>query len=182
LINGVVAKYERLDIMFNNAGMNNLTQIPIYNLDDQAYKNMMNTNMDGMFYGTKYACKVMKTQQSGSIILNGSVLGLGGQRNTSAYCISKAGTINLAKAAALDMTEFNVRVNCICPGVVLTANTEAAANSNDYIKNILMNFHPKQGLGIPLVEVCNALVYLASDESTWVTGTTLTIDGGYTAK
>lgn len=176
-------EFGRLDCMFNNAGFGG-TVGPIESTPVDEYDRTMNVLLRGVFLGMKHAAPVMKAQGSGSIISTASVAGLGGGRGPHIYSAAKAAIINLTRSVALELGESGVRVNCICPGGIATpllarglGGTEEAV---DLVRGVLANLQAIKRSGIP-EDIANAALWLASDESSFVNGHALVVDGGLTA-
>lgn len=172
----VLARVSHIDILVNNAGVNLYKNIE--NTSLREWKKLMAVNLDGAFLGTKFAIMHMK-QRGGSIINLSSIAGLVGDANLPAYNASKGGVRMLTKSAALHAAQNNyrIRVNSLHPGYIHTAMT--GTNPDTFQK--LVDLHPVGHLG-DIKDVANAALFLASDESTFATGSELVIDGGYTAQ
>lgn len=144
----------------------------------------MSINLDGVFLGTKYAIGAMKKSGGGSIVNIASASGIVATYDVSAYCASKAGVRLLTKVAALECSKsgynYNIRVNSVHPGVIETPMMEAPLKDATVRENIV-DWHPIGHLGEPQ-DVAYGVLYLASDESKFVTGAELVIDGGWTAR
>jgi len=176
-------EFGKLDILVNNAGIMIAKEIENTSLEE--WRRVMKVNLDGVFLGTKYGIGAMKKSGGGSIINMSSVLGLVGNfDHTSAYSASKGGIRLFTKAAALECSkaglDYNIRINSIHPGVIETPMA-APVFTNDDIKKEMEKGHPIGRLGEPM-DVAYGVLYLASDESSFVTGTELVIDGGWTAR
>jgi NAD(P)-dependent dehydrogenase (short-subunit alcohol dehydrogenase family) len=173
-------EFGRLDVMFNNAGIE-LTS-PLVATDDEAYRNLIRINLDGVFFGLKYAGKVMMEQRRGTIVNTASVAGLRGAPMLSAYNAAKGGVVLLTKNAALEFASAGVRVNCVCPGVIETPMVMKMLGlpGMENLKEQLGKAHPLGRMGKP-EEVARAVLFLACDDSSFITGHSLVIDGGLTA-
>jgi NAD(P)-dependent dehydrogenase (short-subunit alcohol dehydrogenase family) len=180
LIVRATAEFGRLDVLWNNAGIEGpagwVAELP---LDD--WQRVLAVNLTGVFLGMKHALPVMVEQQAGSIISTASVAGLVGARGDAAYCTSKAGVVNLTRSAALEYARYGIRVNCICPGVIQTALIERITGGTEAAMDRLIPLHPIPRLGRP-DDISPMALYLASDESTFVTGAAMVVDGGYLAR
>ncbi|MDM8000781.1 MAG: glucose 1-dehydrogenase [Dehalococcoidia bacterium] len=180
MIRSAVDEYGKLDVLFNNAGMQG-KYIMTADLPEEVWDNIIATNLRGVFLGCKYAIPIMLTQGGGVIINTASSAGIMGLPGSQAYCASKAGVILLTKAAALEYADKNIRINCICPGGIVTPLAGIGKPMTDVTSVPL--FHQSQAMrrfGQP-EEVARAALYLASDDSSFVTGTALMVDGGWTA-
>jgi len=182
VIAGTLERFGRLDVLVNNAGVTVHKDIEETTLQDWRW--LMSINLDGVFLGVKYAIGAMKKTGGGSIINISSAAGIVGQLWAAAYCSSKGGVRLLTKAAALECSkmgrDYNIRVNSIHPGCVRTALLEPLLK-NEEMAAIINNLHPVGHLG-ESEDVAYAVLYLASDESKFATGSELVIDGGYTAQ
>ena len=178
------SKFGRLDCIFNNAGVVG-TIGPIEDTPADEYDLTMNILLRGPFFGMKHAAPVMKSQGSGgSIISTASVAGVTGGDGPHIYSVAKAGVMHLSRTVALELAEYGIRVNAICPGGIVTPlitqgipNVEQAA---DMARAGLKMFQPIRRAGEP-EDIAQAALWLASDESTFVTGQSIVVDGGLTA-
>ncbi len=179
--------YGRLDCIFNNAGRGG-TVGPIAETPVEEYDVTMNILLRGVFLGMKHAAPIMKEQGSGSIISTASVAGIKGGHGPHIYSAAKAAVINLTRSVALELGESGVRVNCICPGGIATPMLGAAfrdqgmdeSTALEAIKPVLAQFQPIRRSGVP-DDIARAALFLASDESTFVSGHALVVDGALTA-
>lgn len=187
-IETVVGHWERLDILFNNAGFVGVSG-PVESITSDDYDTTMNVLLRGVFYGIKHAAPVMKAQRSGSILSTASVCGIQAGIGTHVYSVAKAGVISLTESVALELAEHGVRVNAICPGYIATqlaagrALSEVSANEAQErlarARETIGSSQPIARMGEP-EDVASVAVFLASDESAWMTGTSQVIDGGLT--
>lgn len=181
VISETLETFGTLDILVNNAGVIIFKNIEDTSLDEWRW--LMSINLDGVFLGTKYAMGAMKRSGGGSIINISSVAGIVGTLDTSAYHASKGGVRIFTKAAALECSKagynYNIRVNSVHPGVMKTAMVEGLLEDEDKMKTAL-GWHPIGRFGEP-EDVAYGVLYLASDESKFITGAELVIDGGWTA-
>lgn len=179
LVIATVSKFGGLDIMVNNAGIGSLGGI--METDDETWQKVLGVNLSGTFFGVRAAAKYMEENNvSGSIINMSSILGKVGFKGALPYCVSKGGVVQLTHAAALDLAEARVRVNAIAPGFIETKMTEPVRENEDFY-NMVMSNTPMGHMGQP-EDIASAAVYLASDESRYVTGEVLYVDGGWTAR
>jgi len=172
-IKSCVERYDKLDILFNNAGV--AQDCSIVDMSEDEWDRVINVNLKGVFLGSKYAIPQMIKQGGGVIINTASTLGLAAEPNCAAYCASKGGVIALTKALAVECAPFNIRVNCICPGPIATPMILKEPQ-----QQIDVSYVPLKRLGKP-EEIAHAALFLASSESTYVTGAALIVDGGTTA-
>ncbi len=178
MINLALSDFGRLDIVFNNAGVGGALG-PIWDVDVEEWDYTFDVLAKGVFLGIKHAARVMKRQgQGGSIINTASVAGLSGGAGPAVYSAAKAAVINLTKASAMQLAGDRIRVNAICPGGILTGLTDrgdpAAAGKR------MDTFQPWPEHGKP-EHIAGAALFLASDDSEFVTGEALVVDGGLTA-
>ncbi len=183
VIASTVARFGGLDILVNNAGVALPANAEDTTLDQWRW--LMSINLDGVFLGVKYAIGAMKAK-GGSIVNLSSIEGLIGDPNLAAYNASKGGVRLLTKSAALHCAKagYKIRVNSIHPGYILTPMVEgyvAAQADPAAAKTALAALHPLGHIGEP-DDIAYGVLYLASDESKFVTGSELVIDGGYTAQ
>jgi 3-hydroxybutyrate dehydrogenase len=182
-----IRNYGKLDILFNNAGI-----ILIRSLEDtteEEWDTIIDTNLKGMFLFSKYAIPEMKRNGGGVIINTASIYGLVGAPNYVAYCASKGGVISLTKALALELAPYNIRVNCLCPGVVLTPMLEFEFRVHSKLRHVDIEqlrseFAKMQPIGrfTEPEEIANVALFLASDKASSITGEALVVDGGFTAQ
>jgi NAD(P)-dependent dehydrogenase (short-subunit alcohol dehydrogenase family) len=173
-----VDEWGGLDIVFNNAGI--IRRATVIDTTEEEWDRVMAVNVKSVFLLSKYAVPVMIQAGGGVIINTASGWGLVGGRRAVSYCASKGAVVNMTRAMALDHGEQNIRVNCICPGDTDTAmlRNEAqqlGASEEDFLAEAADR--PLRRIGRP-EEIAQAALYLASDASSFVTGTTLVVDGG----
>jgi meso-butanediol dehydrogenase/(S,S)-butanediol dehydrogenase/diacetyl reductase len=170
-----VDRFGRLDVLISNAGVLS-TNGRIHNLETEEWERSFRINVMGPVNGVRAAVAVMRKQGSGSIVLTASVAGLTAWSHSGPYCVTKAGVIHLAKVAAVEYARDGIRVNCVCPGTFLSAmHADLPSEAVDAIAAK----HPL-GLGTP-EDLVAAYSYLAGDGSRWTTGTSLVVDGGFSA-
>lgn len=179
LIKKTIREYGQLDIAVNNAGVGGeLAKTADYAVEE--WNRVMNINLRGQWFCMKYEIPVMLEKGGGSIINVSSILGTVGFANAPAYTAAKHGLIGLTKTAALDYAKEGIRINAIAPAFIVTPMLEKAGITKDEeMKESALKLHPIGRLGRP-EEVADAAVWLASDQSSFVTGHTLLVDGGYT--
>ena len=178
MIQATLDAFGRLDILFNNAGIQGKHLITA-DTPEEAWDAIMATNLKGVFLAAKYALPVMLTQGGGVIINTASSAGLVGHPGLVAYSASKAGVIQMTKVMALEYAGMNIRVNCICPGGINTAMTDTQAADTSHPAPYRQPLAMRR-MGRP-EEVARAALYLACDDSSYVTGTAMVVDGGWTA-
>lgn len=174
------ATYGRLDVLVNNAGFGSFLTIADTTL--QQWRAIMAVNLDSVFLGTKYSLPLLARAGKASIINISSIRGLVAGHGTAAYCASKAGVRLFTKATALECAALGngVRANSVHPGQIETPLLKQAMAESGRLQSTLERI-PIGRLGQPL-EIAEAMVFLASDESTFMTGSEIIIDGGYTAQ
>ena len=186
LMDAVIRKYGKLNILVNNAGVSLGKTVEETSLDEWNW--VMSINSTGVFLGTKYAIATMKGNgELCSIINRSSIDAMVGESDLAAYCASKGAVRVLTKSAALACAEagYTIRINSVHPGYIHTALTEKEAKDSgltpkQYFEKV-GSMHPIGHIGEP-IDIAYLDLYLASDESRWVTGSEFVIDGGYTAK
>jgi NAD(P)-dependent dehydrogenase (short-subunit alcohol dehydrogenase family) len=174
MIDTTVEAYGRIDILHNHAGMNSPIGL-MADVAEEAWEQVMGTNVRSVFLGMKYAVPVMLKQGGGVIINTASIMGISAQKFMSAYCVSKAAIIMLTKAASADYFDQNIRVNCICPGFIETPMTDQWLPMIDMAKTA-------PGRPGKPEDIARAALYLASEESSYVSGAALAVDGSYSAE
>lgn len=180
-----VAQVERalgpLNVLVNNAGTLSVSTVETISEDD--WDRVITTNLKGPFLMSRAVLPSMRKAGGGSIVNIGSVLGLVAVKDRAAYCASKGGVTLLTKAMALDHAHENIRVNCICPSVVetdLIRDLFAQSEEGRQAKAARIATIPAGRFGRPR-DIAGLAVFLASDESAWMTGTAIPMDGGLTA-
>jgi NAD(P)-dependent dehydrogenase (short-subunit alcohol dehydrogenase family) len=181
LVRSAVARFGGLDIVFANAGISG-GLASIFEQTPQDWAEILRVNLIGPFLAIKHAAPLMKERGGGSIICTASVAGIRAGAGGPAYSASKAGVINLVEIAATQLAGANVRVNAICPGLIETGMTRpfyehARAKGQE---SRLGHLNPLKRGGVP-DEIARAALFLASDESSYVNGHALVVDGGLSA-
>jgi sorbitol-6-phosphate 2-dehydrogenase len=192
LFDRAVQEFGRVDVVVSNAAI--LIAESIIDADAEKWRAVMNVNLFGYFLVTKHACRIMKQQRSGSIININSKSGKKGSAANSAYAASKFGGIGHTQSVALEMAPFNVRCNAICPGNLLDsplwtdpekglfvqylrAGKVPGAKTVEDVRQSYVNQVPMKR-GCSYDDVCNAVVFLASDQSSYITGIAVSVTGG----
>jgi NAD(P)-dependent dehydrogenase (short-subunit alcohol dehydrogenase family) len=178
MVAAVVDRFGRLDVLFNNAGMTGPI-IPLDQTTEEYFDALMALNVKGVYFGIQAAVPVMLAGGGGSIINTASAAGLVGWKGYALYAASKGAVVQMTKSAALDYAKKGIRVNAICPGITWTAQANATDDSQ-----------PPEGMKMPQPlgrwgmpdELAAAALFLASDESSFVTGVAMPVDGGYVAR
>jgi NAD(P)-dependent dehydrogenase (short-subunit alcohol dehydrogenase family) len=182
MLSTTVATYGRLDCAFNNAGTEGTTMVSTVDYQEEDWNRVLRINLTGVWLCMKYEITQMLKQGGGAIINTASVAGLVGSRGAgSAYAASKHGVVGLTKTAALEYAKQGIRVNCVCPGVIRTPMMARMLTRNPELEQRYIAAEPVGRLGTP-EEVAEAVVWLCSDAATFVTGHTMTVDGGMVAQ
>jgi len=183
-VEAAVRRFGRLDCIFNNAGYGGvggrIAEIPVEGFDET-----LGVLLRGVFLGMKHAAPVMRRQGGGSIISTASIAGLRTGLGPHVYSAAKAAVIHLTRSVAMELGEHNIRVNCICPGGIATPifgkglglSPERAEEIVPLMKGVLENLQPIKRAGLP-EDIAQAALWLASDDSTFVNGHALVVDGG----
>ena len=186
LIDSTAQKYGKIDVLFNNAGIAVINSL--VDTTEKEWDDTIDINLKSVFLCSKCVVPHMIKNGKGSIVNTSSIYGLTGGPYYSAYTASKGGVTLLTKAMALELAQYNIRVNCICPANIMT----------DMVRNEIQIWAKREGKSVKEVEahmadmqaikrvpgpeeVAPAVLFLASDDSSFITGAALTIDGGYTA-
>lgn len=175
-----VQTYGRLDVVYNNAGIEG-PQADTANYSEADFDRVIAVNLKGVFLGIKYAVPILLRYGGGSIINTVSVAGLVGFLGLSAYNASKGGVIQLTRTAALEYAKQGIRVNAIAPGVIDTPMVQRLLSTQPEAYNAFVAMEPVGRFAKP-EEVAQVALFLASDESSFVTGAVYTVDGGLTAQ
>jgi NAD(P)-dependent dehydrogenase (short-subunit alcohol dehydrogenase family) len=188
-VNAMVAAVEKdlgpIDVLVNNAGVNvgaGKARRPVYEFTDEEWHRITRIDLDGVFYCSRVVSAGMVRRRRGAIVNIGSVLGLIPIRLQCAFSAAKAGMLNFTRSHALEVGQFGVRVNGIAPGSILTEGTKNLFY-NEEAKRLSESLISHIPLGKPgeTKDIANAVLYLVSDEASYVTGHVLVVDGGWTA-
>lgn len=180
MVTHAVATYGRLDCAHNNAGVGSLTRAPLADYPEEDWHRILAVNLTGVWLCMKYELPQMLRQGGGAIVNTASIAGLVGLPTTSAYVASKHGVIGITRTAALEYARQGIRVNCVCPGYIRTPMTARHMNDPERLAQLEAR-EPIGRVGTP-EEVAEAVVWLCSDAASFVTGHTMTVDGGYMAQ
>jgi len=179
LVARAVAEFGGLDIMFNNAGIGGAVG-PLEEISVEDWDKTQAVCLRGVFLGIKHSVAEMRKVGGGSIISTASVAGLAGGYGPHAYSAAKAGVVNLTRSVALEVAKDKIRVNCICPGGINTPIFNFLTSDREVTGQLLGPLHPLRRAGLP-EDIANMALFLASDESEWITGVAMVVDGGLTA-
>jgi len=179
LIQAAVEKFGRLDIAFNNAGIEGVW-VPIVRQSEEDWDRTIDINLKGVWLCLKYEIRQMLKQGGGGAIVNmASINGLIGAAGAAAYSASKHGVIGLTKSAALETARSGIRINAVCPAVVATAMGERLFGA-PAVRKYVLSCHPIGRFGKPM-EIAEAVVWMCSDQASFMTGQSLVLDGGFLA-
>lgn len=179
LVERAVSRFGRLDVAFNNAGIN-IAPAPIADIDESAWQRIVGVNLTGVFLCMKHEIAAMKRTGGGSIVNTASVGGLIGTAGVTAYCATKHGVVGLTKSAALDHIRDGIRINAVCPGGTRTAMLVEWFKDPE-VERAALAGTPIGRMADP-AEIARAVLFLASDESSFMVGHALVADGGLTAQ
>lgn len=174
--------YGRIDVLYNNAGINHFGKLAV--VDEATWDKVMAVNVKSVFLTCKYVLPIMVAQKQGTIINTGSAASLVGLANLPAYTASKGAVLQLTRTIALDYAKDGIRANALCPGVTATEMTEQVIDDDPDPQAARARFDrviPRGSIADP-IEIANAALFLASDDSSYITGAALPVDGGYTAE
>lgn len=180
MIRAAVETYGRLDVIFNNAGIEGEMNKPTADCTLENWHRVIDINLTGVFLGMKYAIPEMLKNGGGSIINNASVAGLVGFAGIPAYCASKGGVIQLTRCAAMEYATQGIRVNVICPGVIWTPMVERATGGTAETEAAFKAMEPVGRFGTA-EEIAKMALFLACDDASFCTGAPFIVDGGFVA-
>ena len=173
------ARFGRLDVLCNNAGFGGPI-LPLVEQTEDNFDRLVAVNLKGVFLGMKYGIAAMLRSGGGSVVNTASAAGLVGWKGHAPYSAAKGGVVQMTKSAALDYAESGVRVNAICPGMTWTGLVAASKEHPVPPPDARVPPQPMARWGLP-TELAAAALFLASDESSFVTGAAIPVDGGYVA-
>jgi len=179
MVSTTAERLGRLDVLVNNAGI--FFMLPLTQVPEDQWDRLMSINLKGVYLGCKHAIPQMIRQGQGAIVNTASVAGLRGFAAFDTYCAAKGGVVQLTKALAVEFARMGVRVNCVCPGIIDTALLDRAVADRGLDKAAFVQMagaaHPMGRIG-RAEEVAAAILFLASDEASFITGVALPVDGG----
>jgi NAD(P)-dependent dehydrogenase (short-subunit alcohol dehydrogenase family) len=177
LISTIVATYGRLDIAFNNAGVEEPLMCKMAEITEESWDRVQGINLKGIFLCMKYEIPQMLKQGKGVIINSASTCGIVAEPDVANYVASKHGVVGLTRAAAVDYAEKNIRINAVCPATNLTDQVRRVTNNDPEVLKLLETYQPMKRMGKP-EEIAAAVLFLASDDASFMTGHPLAVDGG----
>jgi meso-butanediol dehydrogenase/(S,S)-butanediol dehydrogenase/diacetyl reductase len=176
-VRAAMERFRRIDVLVNAAGVEGVG--PAHELTQESWDRTVDINLKGSFLVAKHVLPSMLAQRSGSVIHVASVEGLEGMAGSMSYNASKGGVVLMTKSMALDYGPAGIRVNCLCPGLILTPLTDMVQKAKPVLDQ-MVSWHALGRAGRP-EEVAAAALFLASDDASFVTGHALVVDGGWTA-
>lgn len=177
VVDEIVAEHGRIDVLFNNAGLVGSYE-PLDTIDLADWNHIVNVNLNGAMYGVRAVVPVMKSNGGGSMIHTSSIWAIAGAAGVAAYTASKGAVRLLSKNVALSYVGDGIRSNSLHPGII---DTPMIAKQDADVTAVVVGATPMGRLGTPR-EIANGVLFLASDESSFMTGAELVIDGGYTTQ
>jgi NAD(P)-dependent dehydrogenase (short-subunit alcohol dehydrogenase family) len=171
-------RFGLLDIISNNAGVDDPAETPVSETPDEIWRDTFGVNVDGVFRICRAAIPLMR--DGGAIVNIGSTNSISPRANAAAYCASKAALLQLTRSLALELAPRHIRANCVCPGLVDTPLTDLFLNQSDDPAALRLEYaqsNPLQRIADP-AEIASCVLFLASDEASFVTGSSLVVDGG----
>ncbi len=183
----IYKKEKKINLLFANAGIHLFANIEETSIEE--FERILSVNAKGVFYILKEIIPIMKKQKEGNIILMGSDQSIIGKKRSSIYGMTKGAIAQLTKSTAIDYAEYNIKINCICPGTIETPllnkaiedfNNSTGINKEKILK-LLKEAQPIKRIAEPL-EVANVVCFLLSDENSFMTGSLVSVDGGYTSQ
>jgi len=182
LVDSVEPEYSRLDVLCNNAGVE--LDAPFEETKESDWDRLFEVNVKGMFLLSQFSLPLLRKGKDPAVVNTGSISGLVGWPASTAYCSSKGAVVMLTKQMAVDLAKDGIRVNCICPGTTNTAMIDrliGGAENREQLEAEIKRMHLLGRFAAPK-EIAAAVIFLASEEASFITGAILPVDGGYTAK
>jgi NAD(P)-dependent dehydrogenase (short-subunit alcohol dehydrogenase family) len=180
MVEKVVAHFGRLDIAFNNAGID-IEHEPLAKTTEETFDKLMSVNVKGVFLCMKYEIQQMLLQGGGAIVNTSSIGGLIGAPRQPIYGATKHAVLGMTKAAAVEYGRKGIRINAVCPGIIRTEMTERAIARDPRRQAYIEQAHPIGRLG-EAEDIARSVVFLSSDDAAFIIGHSLAVDGGFTAR
>lgn len=175
-----VEAFGQLNCAFNNAGING-EAVSISRCTEESWDSIIDTNLKGVFLCMKYEIPKMLKSGGGSIVNTASVMGLVGDGSHPAYAASKHGVVGLTKTGAIIYAQAGIRINVVCPGPTLTSMIHKLINGHPEVEQLLLSNIPMNRMAKP-EEIARAVLFLCSDDASYITGHPLAVDGGWVAR
>jgi len=177
LMNATIGRFGQIDVLVNNAGIGAPTYTRTEDHPLDVWDRVLAVNQNGVFYGMKLALKQMMQQGHGNIVNIASLAGLKGTGTGLAYSASKHAVVGMTRSAALEYAKRNIRINCVCPGFIETPLMKRMVPDEAAMQKIVYPYTPMKRAGNPR-EIAQAIYWLASEQSSYVTGHAMVVDGG----
>lgn len=179
MVQACIDTWGRLDYAFNNAGIDGVAMVPTADYDIAVWNQVIGINLTGVFLSMKYEIPALLVQGGGAIVNNSAVAGFKASKVVgSAYIASKHGVNGLTKNAALEYADKGIRINAVCPAMIRTPMSDRTLLKDKALEQRAVSLHPIGRIGTP-AEVTALVLWLCSDEASFVTGTTIPVDGGF---
>ena len=179
MVKACIDTWGRLDCAFNNAGIDGVAMVPTADYDTAVWDQVIGINLTGVFLSMKYEIPALLEQGGGAIVNNSAVAGFKASKVVgSAYIASKHGVNGLTKNAALEYADQGIRINAVCPAMIRTPMSDRTLLRDTALEQRAISLHPIGRIGMP-AEVTALVLWLCSDEASFITGTTIPVDGGF---
>lgn len=175
MVNKTITKFKQIDVLVNNAGI--FFSKPFLDQEESDWDKMMNIDLKGIYLCSQAVGKYMAKRKKGKIINIASIAGLVGYSGASSYCAAKGAIINLTKELAIELAPYNININAVAPGAIETPMTDFIKKDRNLLKQTLTGI-PLKRMGEPK-DIGYAVLYLSSNEASYITGQTLVVDGGW---
>jgi len=179
MVRACMEAWGRLDCAFNNAGIDGVPMVPTADYDTAVWNQVIGINLTGVFLSMKYEIPALLARGGGAIVNNSAVAGFKASKVVgSAYIASKHGVNGLTKNAALEYADKGIRINAVCPAMIRTPMSDRTLLRDQALEQRAISLHPIGRIGMP-AEVTALVLWLCSDEASFITGTTIPVDGGF---